>query len=218
VRPKANMSLEVFDKCMELVRRSDNPEYKGRKFVWLNHFGEPLLNPELPRFIARAADFGVEVSFSSNGVDNDKRLFPRALWRTLAEAGLKGVILSAHVKSVKKLKAQVDGIVEVIGVWEPRREQIHTWAGQIDYTPERVGHAPDPSPQPCDYENDDMFAVTWDGRIAACCYDIEARTGLTVDDVLRDGFRFNPVSLCSSCTLGRGDAEWIDGPLQQILG
>jgi len=39
VRPKANMSLEVFDKCMELVRRSDNPEYKGRKFVWLNHFG-----------------------------------------------------------------------------------------------------------------------------------------------------------------------------------
>ena len=93
------MTFETFALCIEAVRRSQNPEYLGKKFVWLNHFGEPLLNPLLPDFIAHAVANDVEVSFFSNGVDLDGKLFPRSLWRDLARAGLKAVALSAHVKS-----------------------------------------------------------------------------------------------------------------------
>src|SRR5262245_22170737 len=81
VRPKGNMSLETFSKCMTLVKRSENPERDGRKFVWLNHFGEPLLNPLLPDFVSFASDRGIEVSFATNGVDDGKELFPRSLWQ-----------------------------------------------------------------------------------------------------------------------------------------
>jgi organic radical activating enzyme len=217
-RPKDNMSLGTFEKCLELVQRSDNPVYKGRKFVWLNHFGEPLLNPRLADFIALAASRDIEVSFATNGVDEDKRLFPRERWRELAAAGLKGVAFSAHVKSARRFKAQVDGIVEVISVWEPRRDQIHDWAGQVELKAQWSHEHDGARRQPCDYQRDNMFAVTWDGRIAACCYDIEGQPGLTVDDVLANGFGFRDVPLCATCNLGRGDADWLREPLHQILG
>jgi sulfatase maturation enzyme AslB (radical SAM superfamily) len=69
IRPKGNMTFETFKKCIDLVTLSDNPEIDGRKFLWLNHFGEPLLNPMLPSFISYAESKSVEVSFATNGVD-----------------------------------------------------------------------------------------------------------------------------------------------------
>ena len=89
-RPKGIMEMDTFKKCMELVRRSANPELGGRKFVHLNHFGEPLLNPRLPDFIRYASSQNIEVSFSTNAVDAEKKLFPRSLWRELADAGSQG--------------------------------------------------------------------------------------------------------------------------------
>ena len=62
---------------------------------------------------------------------------------------------------------------------------------------------------PCDYATHNMFAVTWDGKLAACCYDIEGRTGLSVDDALENGFAFQEISLCATCRLGRGDIAWL---------
>jgi hypothetical protein len=50
-RPKSDKSLATFKKYMTLVKRSDNQTHKGRKFVWLKHFGKPLLNLLLPTFI-----------------------------------------------------------------------------------------------------------------------------------------------------------------------
>lgn len=206
-RPKGNMSLETFRRCLELVARSTNPVHGGRKFVWLNHFGEPLLNPLLPCFVAEATARKVAVSFSSNGVDAEKNLFPRALWRQLAEAGLPFVCLSAHSRTPAALRAHVGDIVPVLDVWEPRAPHLHDWAGQVDMT--RFGLAVAEAPrQACDYARHDMFAVTWEGRIAACCYDIEGGS-LTVDDVLRDGFAFREIALCAGCRLGRGDLEML---------
>ncbi len=215
VRPKGDMSMETFVKCIELVRRSDNPRLDGSTFVWLNHFGEPLLNPLLPEFIEYAVSQRVEVSFASNGVDYDKQLLPRALWEELARRGLKAVDLSAHAKSEKALRAHIGDIVKVLGVWKPRKEYLHDWAGQVDVSRFDVIARAVPS-SPCDYDTHNMFAVTWDGRIAACCYDIEARTSLTIDDVLRDGFSFREISLCAGCRLGRGDVDWLSAPLTQI--
>ena len=71
-RANGDMSLTTFRKCLELVNRSDNPIRNGSKLVWLNHFGEPLLNPLLADFISEARNRAVNVSFASNGVDENK--------------------------------------------------------------------------------------------------------------------------------------------------
>jgi hypothetical protein len=207
-RPKGDMSLETFMKCMELVKRSDNPARNGRKFVWLNHFGEPLLNPLLPDLISHARDCSIEVSFSSCAVDENKEFFPRELWQRLADAGLERVVLSAHVKNEKAMRAHVGDIVRVENLWRPRKENFHDWAGQVDMSRLKLPELEKPS-RPCDYDLHNMFAVTWDGHLAACCYDIEGRVGWTVDDVLANGFTFREISLCANCRLGRGDVAWI---------
>jgi Radical SAM superfamily len=212
LRPYGNMSLKTFDKCMTLVERSDNPRLScGRKFVWLNHFGEPLLNPLLPDFIRLAASRKVTVSFSSNGVDHNGELFPRSLWKQLADAGLEYITLSAHKQSEMKLREHISDIVTVSAVWTPRKENFHDWAGQVDLSRFKLAPLDEPPAGRCDYDIHNMFAVTWDGRIAACCYDIEGRVGQSIDDVLKNGFVFQEISLCSTCRLGRGDASWLRG-------
>lgn len=214
-RPKGNMSMDVFKKCISLVERSDNPVHHGKKFVWLNHFGEPLLNPLLPEFIAFAVSRNVEVSFASNGVDHSRQLFPRDVWKTLAGAGLRAVVLSAHVKSERTLREHIGDIVDIIGMWKPKPEFFHDWAGQVKKF--KVLDNPAICDEPCDYEMHNMFAVTWDGKVAACCYDIEGSVALSIDDILDNGFQFRDIPLCSGCRLGRGDVNWLSEPLEQIL-
>lgn len=214
-RPKGNMTFDTFKKCVELVRKSENPKIGGKQFVWLNHFGEPLLNPELSDFIKHAVARNIEVSFSSNGLDFDRQMFSRELWRSLADAGLRYVIVSAHERSAASLRKHVGDIIEIVETWQPKRSQLHDWAGQVDLGKLVPPMAP-PVNSPCDYETNDMFAVTWDGRVAACCYDIEGRVGRTIEDVLEGDFTFQSISLCSTCQLGRGDADWLSAPLVQL--
>ncbi len=206
------MTFETFALCIEAVRRSQNPEYLGKKFVWLNHFGEPLLNPLLPDFIAHAVANDVEVSFFSNGVDLDGKLFPRSLWRDLARAGLKAVALSAHVKSRGVLERHVEDIIPVIYTFQPKREHLHDWAGQVKLEKLKPRGAPSTASGPCDYETQNMFVVRWDGVLTACCYDIEGGGLGDIRQVLQSGFEFKRIPLCSRCTLGRGDAKWIEPP------
>jgi DNA-dependent RNA polymerase auxiliary subunit epsilon len=239
IRAKGIMKLDVFKKCIELVKRSQNPEIEGRKFVHLNHFGEPLLNPMLPEFIRYASSQNVEVSFSTNGVDSNKRLFPRDLWRELANAGLRGVIVSCHVKSETTLRNHIGDIVKIYYVFQPKPQNMHDWAGQVNidkykknyvrrqvknfvrrqvnidnYKKNFVSPIPD---TPCDYEKHNMFAITWNGGIAACCYDVEGRVSLTVDDVLERGFVFKKISLCDKCRLGRGDVKMLNDDFALIV-
>jgi len=206
------MGHDTFKKCIELVRRSCNPENDNRKFVWLNHFGEPLLNPMLPLFIRHATENGVEVSFASNGVDSTNAMFPRSLWQQLADSGLRGVNISAHSRSPGDFTRHLEGILEILYFWEPKKGNFHDWAGQVDLPAWKATQPAAPPQQACDYELEHMFAITWDGRIAACCYDIEAQTGLSIDDVISNGFVFSPIRLCSECTLGRGDSSWLIPP------
>lgn len=209
VRPNGDMSRETFQKSMTLVKCSDNPEHNdGRKFVWLNHFGEPLLNPMLPEFIQYATSCGIKVSFASNALDEDGNLFPRSLWRQLASAGLEDVMLSAHKNSEKILREHVGDIVRVRWLWAPKKGHFHDWAGQVDMSKFELKPLAEPNGR-CDYDTHNMFAVTWDGRLASCCYDSEGRVGLSVDDVLENGFVFREISLCATCRLGRGDASWL---------
>jgi len=206
------MSFDTFKKCIELVTRSCNPERDNRKFVWLNHFGEPLLNPALPAFIRYAFENGIEVSFASNGVDFNNSIFPKSVWQELASAGLRGVSISAHSRSPKEFREHLNGILEIIHFWEPKTESFHDWAGQVVLPSWKITQPASPPKEDCDYKLDHMFAVTWDGRIAACCYDIEGQTGLRVEDIISNGYVYIPIKLCASCTLGRGDSQWLIPP------
>lgn len=208
VRSKGDMTIDTFKKCLAVVKRSKNPVVDGRKFVWLNHFGEPLLNKQLPEMIRLATEAKVEVSFATNGVDHNNELFPRQLWKELRDCGLKGVMLSAHSKSLAELCKQLSGLVGIISAWEPKPGFFHDWAGQIVLPKSRQGEKKERTVA-CDYETHNMFAIGWDGSIASCCYDVECSTGLSVDDVLRDGFSFKPIGLCKKCNLGVGDSDWI---------
>lgn len=219
IRPKGNMSMEVFAKCIEAVRRSDNPAHKGKKLLYLNHFGEPLLNPLLPEFIRYAVSHDVEVTFASNGVDHSKTLFPRELWQRLADAGLKAVELSAHVKSERTLRNHIGDIAKVTWVFKPKPGYLHNWVGQVSLAKYRIDPDLNIPLEPCDYETQKMFAVTWDGKLAACCYDIEGRTPYSIDDALDGKFTFQKVPMCPVCTLGRGDASMLSvEKLIEILG
>lgn len=209
-RPKGHMSFQTFERCIDIVLASANPVYCSKQFVWLNHFGEPLLNPDLPIFVKYAVNRGVEVSFSSNGVDENKHLFTRSVWQQLAEVGLKAVIISAHSMERDVYREHLNGIVDIVSFGEPTSGSFHDWAGQISLQSSDCPANSMQATQPCDYELNNMFAITWDGRIAACCYDIEARTGSTIDDVVSNGYVFKQISLCKSCSLGRGDSNWID--------
>lgn len=212
IRPKGDMTFETFKASVEAVRRSANPEYKGRKFVFLNHFGEPLLNPMLADFISYAVCHGVEVTFATNAVDHNKNLFPRQLWEELASAGLKIVEISTHAKSESTIRRHIGDLVGIRSVWKPIKGLMHDWAGQVEVQASKRIEFELPS-RPCDYEEHNMFAIAWDGRIASCCYDVEARTGIHIANVLEDGFKFRSVSICMNCRLGRGDAKWLEDAL-----
>jgi hypothetical protein len=150
-RPKGNMTFDTFKKCIELVQQSEDPRIGGKQFVWLNHFGEPLLNPELSDFIKHAVARNIEVSFSSNGLDVDRQMFSRELWRSLADAGLRYVIVSAHERSAASLRKHVGDIIEIVETWQPKRSQLHDWAGQVDLG-KLVPPMSPPVNSPCDYE------------------------------------------------------------------
>jgi hypothetical protein len=118
-------------------------------------------------------------------------------------------MLSAHVKKPQEMEEHVRGIVAVNSLFVPSKKTLHDWAGQV----EAKKYKKQPVTNPCDYELHNMFAVLWDGMIAACCYDSEGLVGLSVDDVLERGFEFREVDLCRNCSLGRGDVAWLSDQL-----
>jgi radical SAM protein with 4Fe4S-binding SPASM domain len=65
-RNKGHMEFEVFQKIIdELV--TANPNFvKRKKEIWLHHFGESLVHPEVGRFVRYAVDRGLYVGLSIN--------------------------------------------------------------------------------------------------------------------------------------------------------
>lgn len=80
-RPKGFMTFEMFESILHKIEKekiTDLPE------LWFFNWGEPLLHPELPRFIALANRFNFPVSLSSNlNIKTDLSEMVRARPRTL---------------------------------------------------------------------------------------------------------------------------------------
>jgi Radical SAM superfamily len=196
-RRKGFMSFETFAKCVQLYRMADN-----RNELFLHNFGEVLLHPELCGFLRYAADLGVKCSFFTNGVDGKRQPFTRAFWQKLADHGLERVDFSSHALTVEQFREITDGVVRVGNVFDPKLVKLGTWAGQ-------VGAAEVPTSQPCLFERRNALVVLWDGRISSCCLDVEGRRSpLWIDDLLQGTpYRFEPISLCNTCSQMRDDEE-----------
>jgi hypothetical protein len=189
VRKKGYMQLETFQKCVALYKRCENVNP-----LFLHNFGEPLLHPQIATFISYARDHGVRCSFFTNGLTTKGAPFNRDVWLKLADAGLEVVDFSAHKLPFTAFQAIVDGVVRINNVWDPQLSRIGSWAGQ-------TGPSELPIPEPCIFERDKAMVILWDGRVSACCLDVEGqRQGLHIDHLLAGTeFRFERIPLCGSC-------------------
>lgn len=201
-RPKGLMSEEIFEKSIELLIRC------GQKKAFLHNFGEPLLHPGLSCFIEKAIRRGVVCSFFTNGMLLEKDSISR-----LVMAGLGEICVSGHVpgeiERIQELIANEGLPIKITDVFRPTKEGNHSWAGQV--LRQKVAFTniqPESLLPPCVFERENAVVVLWDGRINTCCIESEGEGVLgTVDDFLLNGldYTFQPVRLCSTCTLMRGE-------------
>jgi len=188
-RERGLMTFDTFAKCVEFHRKNS----KLRPLI-LHHFGEPTLHPQLKDFIAYSAAQGVECSFSTNGMRNISQPYPAEFWAELSSAGLKTVNFSAHALPVEAFIELAGEHVHIRRFFIPELVTLGTWAGQ-------VGPPASPTKEPCIFERHEAFVVLWDGRLARCSMDSEAKESqLTIDDML-DGkrFPFRRIALCEAC-------------------
>lgn len=200
LRPKGLMTWDTFEKAVALLKRC------GQRVAYLHNFGEPLLHPELIRFVRHCTENEVSASFFTNAV-----LITDAVLGDLADAGLRSLAISEHTKGeldrVRQLIEEGRYPISISDTFRPVRRTLHTWAGQTS-----VGQAAGVSvgADACIFERRQAAVVLWDGRVNVCCIDVEGR-GVqgTVDDYLSDpdSYRFRPIDLCAGCTLMRGDEE-----------
>jgi hypothetical protein len=196
-RRKGLMSFDTFRDCIDLYCICQNTMP-----LHLHNFGEVTLHPELPRMIRHARDHGVRVRFYTNGLGPNLEPHPSVYWQNLADHGLEEIHFSSHQMSLAEFEAIIDGILVVNAVFDPRTSRMGTWAGQ-------TGPAEAPPGRPCIFERMPAFVVLWDGRISACCLDVEGqRMDLNVRSLLASGsYQYQPIPLCATCGSMRGQVQ-----------
>lgn len=188
-RRRGMMDAQTFDKCLTLQLRTAR-----RRPLHLHNFGEPTLHPDLPRFIRRATERGVECIFFTNGMQNRHTPVAPDYWRELSAAGLRRVNFSAHLLAEEAFRALAGQHLRVERVFTPSPATLGTWAGQ-------VGKPSIPDPRPCFFARHDAFVVLWNGNISRCCLDVEGTDSPGHIDEILDGrpFSFRPIQLCGGC-------------------
>ena len=205
-RAKGLMSAETFAKVVAHMRR-----LSPLNFLILHHFGEPLLHPELPRFVRMAADAELNPGFSTNGVQ-----LTRARLDELVEAGLKFLCVTFHEERGRQAyeelreharsldlafwgreltNGQKTHVREAMLTYGIERQVLHTFAGTVgEEIPREPGWRP-----PCDYLDRNFVCVLHDGRVVPCAMDERADNVLgTVDDL--DAIQqASSYDLCRSC-------------------
>ena len=196
-REKGVMSFDIFKKVVTLAGRCN------QTLIFLHNFGEPLLHPDLYKFIEYAASQGLDCSFYTNGL-----LLNSEKIRELYSVGLTHFSISNHkpgtdlyVKS-EVLKANVPIIIDE--VYNPIFK--HNWAGQV--SSEKCNYICKSNNVPCIFERENAFVVLWNGDIATCCLDSNGKSiRMNIDHLLYEDYTFKKYSLCSSCDLMRGSEE-----------
>jgi hypothetical protein len=204
-RKKGYMDIKTFRRTMELVRKL------GQNLVCLHNFGEPLMHPEIVDFVRIARKSVDNVIFSTNG-----SLMTRDLAKSLKEAGLTRITLSAH-----DIKSFINAVLCCRGLGLLRLRDMsllfyHDWAGTAKHKTvlSRLFRAFDLLPrkirasQGCDFLRKEWISVLWDGRINSCCIDAEG-LGVLGSVFDKDAIELKPknFSLCKGCHVPTGYME-----------
>lgn len=166
VRTKEHMSFDVFKKTLDLMEN---------RYFALHHFGEPLLHPELPEFIAYANSKGKQVEFSTNGKGiNDTPGGDAYLRRLMAARPFRirvaydffrpdefmRKLLTLNETTILTTHAVTKGLLL-------DHKPLNNWAGQMDLVGEIHGE--------CYFLKYDYVAVMANGDVVPCCQDYEGK-------------------------------------------
>jgi len=196
-REKGFMSMETYAKVLEKQELD---------FIELHNFGEPLLHPEIFKFVKMAHTWGYKTRFSTNG-----RLLSRGIMDKLVESGLDLLWISIRpffydVK--RKLNFLYDEYSEKMEIviyyveypekrkplpshWKVTHVMPHTWSGQMKNM-KFIRHN-----ERCFNLKNRAVTVLWDGRVVNCCHDVNA---IEVIGTIDDGrLEPRPFSLCKEC-------------------
>jgi len=196
-REKGFMSMDIFNKILEKQELD---------FIELHNFGEPLMDPQIFKFIRMAKKAGFKTRLSTNGL-----LLNRDVLSKLADAGLDlmWVSIRHYFDQVKKtldvLYSEYSKKIEIIiyyvelpnrmrdlpKQWKVTRLIPHTWSKQIEGVPFTMRN------ESCFNLREKAVTVLWDGKVSNCCHDFDGKYILgTIDE---EGLEPKVVELCGSC-------------------
>jgi hypothetical protein len=203
-RKKGFMNEEVLAAAIAWAKSS------GADKLVLHHFGEPLMHPQIGRFIGLIGEAGLAVQFSSNG------LLLRKLWESLQKTETEITVMLAfhqwvdqsvddYMKALSEFQARSVGTkIKVIAAYALKEAKfaIHDWGNGVkdnwDFSQ-------------CPFLRCNLAVILWNGDIATCCVDHEGVTATR--NILTPGFDEHVSegwSACESCDVGRlmKDEQW----------
>lgn len=205
-RQKGYMSEEVFQKILNHMTKI------GQKLLILHNFGEPLLHPNLERFVSMAFNRGLLPGFSTNGL-----LLTEERFDALVAAGLHWMCISIHNREAAEKYRHFLPYARKKGVVLFARNFADTSylldeSTNVPLTEKHdfAGTAPTPTAkntgrkgyERCDFLLSNYYVVLWDGTVVACCNDERGLTRLGHIDSI-DTISHKPkYPLCDNCPGG----------------
>lgn len=186
-RKKKHMSLETFRRVLSVMEND---------YIALHHFGEPLLNPDLPAFIREAHAHGVRCEFSTNGYGIQKDDYLKAVLDArpymirIAYDFFKPdefikKVLTFNVATIVKLHAVTKGLLL-------EHKPYNNWAGVLPGESEIRGE--------CYYKKFHYACALQDGSLVPCCQDYEGKHVIGhVNEPDKVAFQ-EDYSICKGCT------------------
>jgi MoaA/NifB/PqqE/SkfB family radical SAM enzyme len=206
VRRKGHMSEATFRKVVAHMQKSS-----PLNFMMLHHFGEPLLHPELERFVEIASRAHLNPGFSTNG-----QTLTRARFEELVRHGLAFLCIVFHTTKGREAYEELRGVAREHGIalwgrqliptekpYDPgavldygiERQLLHTFAGAVG--PADV--KPPGSRPPCDFLDGNFVCILHDGRVVPCSMDEHGDDVLGTVDELDTIVQRSSYERCRSC-------------------
>jgi organic radical activating enzyme len=183
------MSPEIFQLVLDNIKKlCDNGTQQE---VNLFGIGEPLLNPNIIKFVEMARNqipMRIPLHLNTNG-----NILTEEIARAIKDAGITHMTITDHdaYSTVKAIR-----IMQKVGIpTNVTRDPIlkpNNWAGQVDW------FKPDYT-YDCQWLGKGQVAVQWDGKISTCCIDSRSQgiVGHISEDISKMELR--PHNLCIKC-------------------
>lgn len=207
-RDRENMTLDTFKAAIDAMEN---------RYVALHHFGEPLLNPDLPVMIAYANKRGKVVEFSTNGKglndakDGDDYLRAvldarphrmRIAYDFFRPNAFIRDALTFNVSTIITVHAVTPGLLK-------ERKPLNNWAGQMaELGPSEISGE-------CFFLKYRYAAVMQTGEVVPCCQDYEGKHIIgnvndptSITEHPNEGYEM--CKTCSGMQFGKDGGWWDD--------